>query len=113
MKHVTMIVAGYPGTLGVCDTCGARNKEFTTAFKSQAWCDEHERRAEQGRLDLKTRPSLTVLERTYRDNALNEVYTEPQRLLWLQLADELAERNKPRRYEMEGQMELFPEEETP
>lgn len=109
--HAAMVATTPEGYLGFCNTCGSRALMFVAERgTAQEWCDQHERAARTGYLNPRVRPGLPKLEQQYRENSENPVYTEAERLLWKQLADELAERDKPKHYEMEGQMQLFPDE---
>lgn len=108
MKHVTSIDESPEGWLAICETCGERHAEHTGYGAAQAWCDEHEQSPHKGQPH--TPLSLRTLERLYRDRSEMKVFTVAERREWLMLANELAERIKVKREQIEGQMSLFLEE---
>lgn len=113
MEHVTVIDYGPEGHLGYCETCGARNSKHTGFGEAHQWCDEHAHKAKGGRLNDGPRtPSLKTVERIYRENGNNTVYTPEERTVWLMMADEIAEEIEARNPgQLEGQMELWSEDE--
>jgi hypothetical protein len=112
MHHVTVIeFAGAKGHLGLCETCGARNDKYTGFGEAHRWCDDHAHKAAGGRLnDGPRQPSLRTVEKVYRENANNDVYTPEERAIWQMMADEMAEEIAARNPgQLPGQMELWPE----
>lgn len=106
--HFTEIRHTPDGNLPICETCGDRPPQFMGYGEALAWCDKHESKAKHGLLDPRTRPSLTSLERLYRQRSELTVYTPTEREQWRTLADEVAEelaRRTPG--PIEGQMALF------
>lgn len=109
MKHITTVEETPDGHLGRCETCGERNSAFAGYGAALQWCDEHEqspRREQRG-----ARPGLKALERMYRERSINNVYSVEERLIWVVLADEIAERTKHKADTIEGQLSIFGEEE--
>lgn len=112
MNHVTTIEYTPAGHLGTCESCGARQSEFTGYGESDAWCRDHERKARYLRLNVGARVGLKTTERMYRENGHNMVYTPEERTVWLMMADELADEIAARNPgQLEGQMELWGETE--
>lgn len=109
MKHVTMIESTPGGYLGRCETCGDRNLEFTGYGEAHAWCDKHEHRAAGIGFNTGPRqPALRTLERMYRENSTNMVYTPEERAQWKDLADELRDEIEARNPgPLPGQMALW------
>jgi hypothetical protein len=91
MTHITIVERTPYGFLGRCETCGDRAPAYTGHGEAESWCDRHEWLAQHIRLNVGSRPSLKTLERVYRENATNLVYTDTERRLWREMADELAE----------------------
>lgn len=104
MKHVTMIEQTPHGHIGRCETCQERMLEYAGYGTAQAWCDDHEHYPNKAR---GSRPSLTTLERFYRELSTNPVYDATEQAQWLMLADEIADRLKPKQDVIDGQMDLF------
>ena len=114
MEHVTIIEYEPQGHLGMCETCGARNTEFTGFGEAHRWCDEHAKKAREGRLntDGPRNPSLKTVEKIYRENGHNMTYTAPERTVWLMMADEIADEIAAQNPgPLPGQMELWGDQE--
>lgn len=117
--HHAYVMSTPDGHLGQC-TCGDRAEEYADIGESQRWCDKHERKARDRRLNQGSKsPKASTSVAYFRERARMAVYTPEERAAWESLADELEAAQRPTQSRtrpvptLPGQLGLFSDEPNP
>lgn len=89
--HNTAIVRVGGSFRGGC-TCKQRGPIVTERYEAEDWGISHLVEIERVRLRLRGQPSLAVAMKQYYAAAEDEQYSEPERDLWRQMAEEIDHR---------------------